>query len=388
MITKDGKVVKTVMRSFSLNEISAVDRPAQANATVSIMKRDEPKLTKLDATMALTTMTGGHSHLITMGGGDFQRRAGDTSYVDGHSHPWLMDEAGNIQVGYALGHSHGIEVISKSVMTEEQIKRLLQSPAGGPVTRKNDETNPTGDAEAIGNNEDQSMTPEEKQAAEAAAAQKTAELEKMTKRAERAEKVAGLSDQHRNHFRVLKGEDAEQFLAATDGERDATIRKAQEANQVVYTAEDGTEYRKSDDPRMINLAKALDSEKKKRQAADAAACKADLEKRASELEHIPGDLNARVALLKGIDTLPEAERKTALEALKAQNTRLSGAFKSVGTSAAPATDDVQDELDRMASDIAKRDNITFQAAYAKALETPAGQKLYETHVNKRAGVGV
>lgn len=39
-ITKEGGVVKRIMRAFKMNEISAVDRPAQAHAKVVLMKRD------------------------------------------------------------------------------------------------------------------------------------------------------------------------------------------------------------------------------------------------------------------------------------------------------------------------------------------------------------
>lgn len=390
MIDKNGKVVKTVMRSFSMNEISAVDRPAQVHATVSIMKRDAAELQKLEVSMALTTMAGGHSHLITMGGGEYYRRAGSTDYSDGHSHPWLMDEAGNIVVGFALGHNHGIEVLSKGEMSLDSLKRLL-SKEGAPASEDSNSTQVTTNtaAEAIGENHEEAiMTPEEKKAAEAAAAAQKAEMEKLAKRAERAEAINSLSDAHRTYFKSLKGADADAFLGQSENDRNEVIRKAQEANQVVYTAEDGTEYRKSDDVRLVNMAKAMDAEKKKRKEMEAAACKADLEKRAGELAHIPGTIEDRVALLKGIDMLPAAERERATAALKAQNERLGKSFQSIGTSAAPAPDSNLDPLDNLAAEIAKRDKITFEQAYTKALNTPEGQKLYEAHVNKRHGVVV
>ena len=387
MIDKKGNVVKTIMRSFSLGEISAVDRPAQAHATVAIMKRDtEPELAKLEVSMALTTMTGGHSHLITMGGGDYRRRAGNTDYTDGHSHPWLMDEAGNITIGHALGHNHGIEIVSKGEMTEEALKRLL-SKEGEPAASA-DNHDPAGStaAEPIGNHEDHSMTPEEKKAAEQAAAAQKAEMDNLKKRAERAESIASLSDNHRSHFRLLKGADADAFLAQSETDRDETIRKAQEANRVIYKSEDGQVFRQSDDPRLVEMAKGLDMERKKRKEMEEKAAKAELEKLARDLTHIPGTDDERLALVKGIQSLPEGEREKAMTALKAQNERLGKSFQRVGTSAAPAADDTLDPLDAMAADIAKRDNITFEQAYTKALNTPQGQKLYDAHVNKRVGV--
>lgn len=384
MIDKNGNVIKTVMRSFSLGEISAVDRPAQAHATVAIMKRDTgTELKKFSVSMALSSTVNGHSHLITMGGGEYVRRAGNTDYTDGHSHPWLMDDAGNITIGHALGHTHGIDVVSKGDMTEEALKRLL-SKEGAPAASE-DPNQPAGStaAEPIGN-EDHSMTPEEKKAAEAAAAAQKMELDNLKKRAERAETIASLSDTHRSHFRVLKGADADAFLSQSDAERDETIRKAQEANRVIYKSEDGQEFRQSDDPRLVEMAKGLDMERKKRKEMEQKAAKAELEKQASELTHIPGTDEERLALVKGIQSLPADEREKALKALKAQNERLGKSFVRVGTASAPA-DDTLDPLDALATDIAKRDNITFEQAYAKALNTPQGQKLYDAHVSKRQG---
>lgn len=388
MITKDGKVVKTVMRSFSLGEISAVDRPAQKGAKVAIMKRDSgDELAKLEVSMALTTMTGGHSHLLNMGGGAYRQRAGNTDYTDGHSHPWLMTEAGDIVVGHALGHNHGIEVVAKGEMTEDQLKKIL-SREGVPADSKDNPTaagNPA--AEAIGKNEDHTMTPEQKQAADQAAAVQKAETDALRKQLQRAESINGLSDAHRVYFKSLKGADADAFLAASETDRSETIRKAQEANQVVFTAEDGTVYRKNDDPRLVELAKGMEAERKERKKFQEQAAKADLEKRAAELTHIPGDLAVRVSLLKGIDALPEAERAPALAALKAQNERLGKSFERTGTSADVSPDSSLDPLDTLAADIAKRDKCTFEQAYSKALNTPEGQKLYNAHVAKRQGAG-
>lgn len=384
MITKEGKVVKTIMRTFSLGEISAVDRPAQAHATVAIMKRDaEPEVRKLEVSMALTTMTDGHSHLITMGGGDYRRRAGSTDYTDNHSHPWLMDESGNITIGHALGHTHSIEVASKGEMTEEALKRLL-SKEGLPAA-STDDNDPAGStaAEPIGNHEDQDMTPEEKKAAEQAAAAQKAEMDNLKKRAERAESIASLSEAHRAQFRLLKGADADAFLVLSETERDEVIRKAQEANRIVYKAEDGTTFRQSDDPRLVEMAKGLDMERKKRKEMEDKAAKAELEKLAKDLTHIPGSDEDRLALVKGIQSLGEGEREKAMNALKAQNERLGKAFERLGTSAVP-NEDLLDPLDQLAADLAKRDGITFEQAYSKALNTTQGQKLYNEHVSKRS----
>lgn len=389
MIGPDGKVIPAVMRSFKMNEISGVDRPAQQRATVSIMKRDssEPELAK--GGMALTTMTAGHSHLVMMGGGEYERNGGETDYVDGHSHSWLIDEAGNITIGHAQGHNHGIEIVAmKSDAGFQQLSK--GSYSANPEDRKNKKKKADQTADNIGKNKDKDMTDNVKKSADDAAAVEkrlTEDLAKANARAERAEALATLPLEHRKHFDGLKGDAAEAFLKADAAERTEVVRKANEANTVVYTDMEGTEYRKSDDPRLIKMAKAMDTERKARIASEAKAAKADLEKRAGEFRHLPGGSEVVVSLLKGIDLLPEAERAPALAALNAQNERLGQAMETIGTSDAPEiSDDLADALnplDKFVAEIAKRDNCTFAAAYAKAMDTREGQKLYEKFITQQ-----
>jgi hypothetical protein len=435
---KDGEVVKTIMRSFSLNEISAVDRPAQQKATVAIMKREESptpaenEIQKMDVSMALTTMTAGHSHMVLLGGGAVLLRAGDTSIVDDHCHPWIKDEAGNIMLGHALGHSHGIEVISKREFTSDERAEAASSkeamPDGSfPIENVSDLNNAiaafgrakdqtavarhitkraaalgatdllpssgvlanllgknyidANNAESIGTSEVE-MTNTSSEAADATTAE---QIEELTKRAERAEAIASLSNEHREYLSVMKAEDADAFLFAEASERNKQVSKAAEANSIVFTDEDGVSYRKSDDPRLISMAKAVQEEKSKRKKMEREAYNAGLEKRASELSHIPGTVETHMALLKGLDSLPETERKSAFESLKAQDASLGKAFNRVGTAAVPTEDAELDPLDQLAAEVSKRDNVSFEQAYTVALTTKEGQKLYNRHVAKRHG---
>lgn len=415
---RNGKVVKTVVKSLRIDEVSGVDSPAMKPAIMALMKRQtsaaEP-ITKVQISMALTTMTGGHSHLITLGGGEVMRRAGQTDYVDGHAHPWLLDEGGNLVVGHALGHSHGIEVISKADMPpafegkkkkakkeeDDAHKEMCAKSDSGGEPPQDDGDGSATDVEVDDNDaesstadetgtqaEDKEMTqPSNATAADTAAVQKQAdELAKLTKRAERAEAVAALSDNHRSYFKALKGEDAEAFLKASEMDREDTIRKANEANQVVYTAKDGTTFRKNDDPRLVKMARELDESRARQAESEQRAVQADLVKRAGELSHIPGDEAARVALLKGIDAIPDAtQREAALKALKAQNAAMAKSFTRVGTSNTPSADmeGSEDPVDKLAAEIQKRDGGTFEQAYTKALNTKAGRTAYEAHLEKR-----
>lgn len=80
-------------------------------------------------------------------------------------------------------------------------------------------------------------------------------LSEMTKRAEQAERIAKMSGAHKAHFDTLKGEDADAFLAKSNADRDAQIAKAI-ADDPIEVSFDGVDYRKSQGPAVISLAKA------------------------------------------------------------------------------------------------------------------------------------
>ena len=304
MIDKDGKLVPSVFKEMRLDEISAVDVPAQPDATVSIMKRAYDK--------------------------------------DGHE-----DD-------------------------EEEEKEQYKAEDGKPEPAEASKSISGDSADPVGNvQQDQDMTEKNDQTADAVVKQ----LEEVTKRAERAEAIAELNDAQKGIFKGLDGEAADAFLAMGPEQRDAEVAKAAEANAVVYVSKStGREFRKSDDPALVEMAKELDEEKMERMKEKEKAKKAELEKRASELAHLPGDLEARVAPLKGIDSLPEAEQSVALEALKASDAAVSKAFERAGSSAAPVA---ESPLDTIAKRLRSEDpSLSPEQAMAKALQTPEGELAY------------
>lgn len=339
-------MAKQIMKEFEIDEISAVDRPAQGGAKATIMKRHsrEHDTTKR---AVLTTATDGHTHLVQT----YESMSGDTSWVNDHSHPWILSENGIITLGEAVGHTHGIDELT---MTKE-----VATPAETETAEMTTKDDKAVDVEAV-------------------AKANEAESEALVARAERAEKVATLNDAQKALFSKMDTEAQDAYLALDADGRQAEVTKAQDANAVVFTALDGTEYRKNDDPRLIKMAKSADEERTKRIDTEAKAKQADLEKRAAELEHIPGDLNVRVALLKGIESLPEADQAPALEALKAQDAALGVAFKRVGTAGTPTE---ADPLDAIAKRLRDEDpKLTPEAAMAKALTTPEGEAAYAKSV--------
>lgn len=393
------KSVRRIMRSLKINEISAVDRPAQEGATVAIMKRrgepgydpSNPDPSKrgrddskdVEKRAMLTGVTDEHSHLVVLDpeNGEGAKPAGNTmpALTPGadfpHTHPWIMDDSGNIIIGMAAGHDHESGEISTTRMR-----------AGELLMEKQDGTAEDGGRRRRRRND---MTEDAKKAAEAAEAEKK-ELEK---KLATAEAYGKLSDSQKAHYAKLDDKAKEEFLAKSDDERVEIVSKAAkeaaEENPVVYKAADGTEYRKSDDERLVALAKQSDERLAKLEKAQTDAATADLRKRAeTDLANLPGTVETRMTMLKQIDGIAdEKERAEALAALKAHNAQMGKNFVVHGTTEASkaalegieSKDDANAELEKKARELQKADaKLSYVDAYEKAAE--ANPDLYNKAV--------
>jgi hypothetical protein len=311
MIDDDGNIVKSVFSSMQLDEISAVDKPAQPGARMSIMKRADSKDEDEDEDEKGKNPFGKNK---ASGGVPDSTDASKSNSGDS-----TADSVGNVQQGTTM-------------------------------SEKNDQT--VDETTAVAK-----------------------QLDELTKRAERAEKVAELNDAQRAIFTGLDVEGQDNFLGLSPDLRDAQVAKAAEANAVVYTDAEGTEYRKSDDQRMVNLAKRADAERDLRVKGEELAKASALAKRAEGFKHITGGVEAATLLLKGIDNLPEAEQAPALEALKAQDAAMAQAFVRKGTSEVPSNE--ESPLDTIAKAIRSSDpTLSPEQAMVKALETPEGSAAY------------
>lgn len=389
---KTGQLVKSVFKEMRMNEISSVDRPAMPGATMSIMKRAPKKTEKPDEDEALeaedegvdakgkkkpfgkraamTTLEGGHQHLVTDEVGPDMRAMSGTTHgaftEDGnyHEHPWIKNADGGITIGMAHGHTHTV--------TELVSIDKAEDGAPGPTDAS---TSPGLPADSVGTvSKEHTMSQTNDQTDDTVAKQ----LEEANARAVRAEKVAELNDAQRGIFKSLDAEGQTAFLALTPDQRTAEVAKAADADAVVYTDSEGVEYRKSDDVRLVNLAKRADGEREQREATEKASAEADLRKRAEALS-MPGTVEARMAILKGIDSLPEAERAPALESLQAQDAGMAKAFQRQGTSAVPTTSDPLAAIAKRFQDADP--SITADQAMAKALSTPEGEQAYADSLN-------
>lgn len=362
---------KKKRNALKIAEISGVDVPAQEGAKALIMKRHEPapaepvvkgskedvhdERAKLAKAAALTSATDGHTHLLYTSGPDGEWDAGTTSWHDDHSHPWVRMEDGSIVLGEVEGHTHEIAAMTKAV--EKQ-------PAGVAGTNV--------EKEATMPNDTQKAAPT---------------VEDLQKQLDRANAVAGLNDAEKAHLNSLAADKQDAFLAKSADDRkaelDAVAKAATDADPVVYTTMDGLELRKSAGAALIAMAKSNDTLRKQNDKLAADAADAAIRKRAEdELSHLPGDLDARVALLKSVEAIAdETQRAAALSALKAQNTAMAGAFTTKGHQGTPVQKSAEAQLDDLAKKHAEEKGVSFAKAYSAVLDTPKGQELYSQTLN-------
>lgn len=343
---------RNIMRAFKIAEISGVDVPAQEGAKAVIMKRAEVKEGEkpVQKNAALTTAVNGHSHMIVLSYplesyayANGEINAGSTSWDADHCHPWVRTEDGTIVIGEAKGHTHEIGVIGKA------------APSAGSTGIQVDpkETNDM------------------------------ATIEELQKQLARANALAELTDAHKEHMKSLGATEQDAFLAKSAVERDAAVaavaKAAADADPVVYKTLDGTEIRKSDGLALLTLAKSNDDLRKSNEdlakAAADTALTAEVER---DYAHLPGDLEARKALVKAAKGIPDAtQREVALNALKAQSIALAKSLETVGHGgSAPAVNDAEKALDDLAKAHAKEHGVSFAKAYDAVLATPKGEELY------------
>ncbi len=376
---------RRIMRTLKINEISAVDVPAQEGAVAVIMKRDDGVSahspasqtdTKTEKRVWLTNSVEGHSHLVDEQNYDGQfKEGGETSWTQSegeeysHSHPWIRSVDGQtITIGEADGHGHDVlETTVKANVTE----------AAGETGNK------------VGIQEDDPMTDKNQTADD----QPT--VDELKKQLAHANQVAALNDAEKAHFEILKGDEADAFLAKSADERKAVVddvaKRAADAAEaakgddaVVYTTLDGIELRKSAGEAFIAMAKSNDALRKRLDESEDARAQDALEKRAeTELTHIPGDVKTRTAMLKALDGIEDkGQREAAHNALKAQNEALSKAFDTAGHGSTPAPGSPDDELERLAKEhLDKNSDLTYEAAYDAVLKTGQGQELYNKSIN-------
>ena len=356
-----------------IREWSFVGDPAHEDAKAVIMKRrDGPPATpatptskaapkrpvsKMMATV-LTSIVDGHQHGIEIEKNGYCWVSYATAEGDekDHTHPIVKNADMSYELGMSDGHTHTIDQTALA-----QALLALMTKRSDPVAPTNDDLQAKLDA----------MTKERDTAVKA--------RDEATKRAERAENVVGLQDEHREHFDDLDTGAQDEFLAKSASDRDAEIEVRKAADPVEYTTTDGLEIRKSAGVAVITAIRKSDEVAKQNEVLKAERAQTALEKRAGEnLAHLPGELATHAEILRQLDAIEdETVRKAAHEAVKAGSSAMQTVFKANGHMATAMPESAQGKLDALVKSYAKEHNVTEAQATNKVLETPEGAALYD-----------
>lgn len=178
--------------------------------------------------------------------------------------------------------------------------------------------------------------------------------------------------------------ESEKRASLSDAEREADLEKS---NPIVHKAEDGTVYRKSDDVRLVEMAKRMDEAVKIAKAEAAGRELVELKKRAAEiLKGMPGSDDVHVALLKAAEGIADETLRTgAIETLKGARSFVTAAAvaKGVNPGSDPVIENPQAEYDGLVSKAMADHKVDRFKAADMVLATKRGQDLY-TAITKRS----
>jgi len=347
-----------MLKSLSIGEISSVTAPAQEGADALILKRrSEDEELEKSSLYVLTSAVEGHAHGIWLydNGGTTSEQVMEGSEEE-HSHAWMVKD-GQVVIGEAAGHTHTVD----SAMLMTALLSINKSKASDGALAF---INLIKEVPTVADKDTNDI--------EKAHAAKVAELET---KIEHLSKVASLDDAEKAHLDTLDEAGQVTFLGKSRDERKAELEAAEVAkaagNEIVYTAVDGTVFRKSDDERLVKMAKELDETRKANIAAKAAAEAEEFAKQGeTQFGHLPGERTVKGAIVRALNSISdEAVRKAAFEAVTAGNLALSKGFQSIGSGAATTPtsltdkDSAADQLDKLAKTRMSEKGEDFYTAF-------------------------
>lgn len=340
---KDGKRRKMIMTKLTAVALTATGSNPHADVTF-FKSKAEPNTAEdenVEKRSFLVSANDGHSHLVSISDFTKMNMAGETSWQNGHDHPFVINDDGSVEVGEAAGHTH---IMTTNVA--DLIKSLEADNSSGSVNK-----NAAGIGGGQEHKEDIAM-PKDKNADNNAAK----EVDALKAKLARAENLATLTDTQKVHFNALDESNQGTFLLKSNDERDADIAVVKDADTIVYKADNGSVYHKSDDPRLVDMAKQGDIDRKDLAKERAANSELVYKERAKvELANLPGKPETHVAILKSIDSIEDKEtRDAAMSALKAKNASFAGTLEEIGTSEQPTVSKTNVDANSTLDNLAKK----------------------------------
>ena len=369
---RQGK--KRRMTKFVIDELSAVDFPAQEGARALLLKRRDgvEKFDEDRAIVLLTSAEDGHTHAVWVWPG---MRGGETSFGQipdsevSHDHPWILDGTGQLTIGENNGHTHTVDpqqvfevFLNKDHDTQKRATLVSSARLWDDYAIKVIDPETTDPEDSM-----PEPTKEQLDAVKALVDR----VDKAEAEAKRATQLSELTDAQKVHLKGLDEAGQTEYLGKSAEEREAVITKAAGDDPVVYTDGNGDEFRKSDDPRLVKMAKERDADRKRTAKNEALFEQDRLEKRAGEeLPNLPGDVKVRAAVIKAVDAIEDEDlRKAAHESVQAGDKAIKAAFNQLGAGGEVVETDAEKELDRLAKALVSKENIDYYDAYAKVSES-------------------
>ena len=198
----------------------------------------------------------------------------------------------------------------------------------------------------------------------------------------KAESLAKMSDAAKTYMKSLDDAGKAKFMSLSPADQEAKA-SAVKKNDETLELHGQTIQKSAVGDGMFAILKAQSVEIAKMQE-DVAKARGEAEiqvlaKRADdELAALPGDRLAKARILKASDALTAEDKTVFDQMLKAANSSLAKAFTSVGKNGAKEVSEgsAEDQLQKKAVEIAKRDSVTVEKAYETAItENP---DLYES----------
>lgn len=380
---------RTIMRRFQLNEISAVDRPAQEHARVAILKRADPVADQMDPIIKRAFSDSKRKELADSG----------KALPDG-SFP-IETEADLHNAISAVGRAKDGAKAKAHIISRANAMGMKGALPDGWVSKSSQES--TMDKElrkSLGLAED---APEAEVVKALIAKADKAEADKKkaeddAKEAKKAAAVSDLSDSEKSHYNGLGDSAKDTFLAKPKADRMKDVSKALEGDETLTA--NGVTIRKSAvgegafefmKAQQIQLtAQNAEILKSREDAANATFAK----RAQDELGYVTGTNDEKAAMLKAIDAISDPiAKKAAMATLTAANSMAKAGFSRIGAGGGgPVGDglgggeDTNAVITQKANEVQKANaGMTFAKAYEKVLvENPDLYEKAETERRARA----
>ncbi len=202
----------------------------------------------------------------------------------------------------------------------------------------------------------------------------------LTAKLAKAERLTSMTDAQRAHYGKL-GADGEAYLAKSFADRESVLVEIAKADEVVYTSKStGDTFRKSDDPRLVKMAKDSDKLAEDIAKRDETIEKAEIATLAkSTLGNLGGSDEVHQLIVKSLrkSGAPQVEIDAALTAMAGWHVLAKSAATAKGYGGTdPQPDSLESKLELVAKGIATEQKVDIRKARALALDTDEGATLY------------